>query len=242
MIEVRGVSFRIGATAVLEDVSFVLADGDFTAILGPNGAGKSTLLRILLGQIPEAAGHVLYDGVPARDWLREHHVGYLPQREVVPRMFPGTAADIVRLGLLACRGAFSRLPADSARRVRQALEMTGAAHLERRAIDALSGGELQRVLLARAIVGGSRYLFLDEPEAGVDSQQIIEFYSLLSRLNSEGRTILLVSHDINVILKTVSSVLCLNRTLHCHTAAELVSAEVVQKTWGEVLRLVDKHF
>ncbi|HPN83659.1 MAG TPA: ABC transporter ATP-binding protein, partial [Spirochaetota bacterium] len=97
-------------------------------------------------------------------------------------------------------------------------------------------------LLARAIVGGSRYLFLDEPEAGVDSQQIAGFYSLLSKLNADGRTVLLVSHDINVILKTVSSVLCLNRTLHCHTSADLVSAEVVQKTWGDVLRLVDKHF
>lgn len=241
MIEARGISLRIGATTVLEDVSFVLADGDFTAILGPNGAGKSTLLRILLGQIPEAVGHVFYDGVPVRDWLREYHVGYLPQREAVPRMFPGTAADIVRLGLLACKGPFSRLPSDSAQRVHQALELTGAVHLEKRAIDALSGGELQRVLLARAIVGGSRYLFLDEPEAGVDSQQIIEFYSLLSRLNREGRTVLLVSHDINMILKTVSSVLCLNRRLHCHTTAELVSAEVIQKTWGEVLQLVDKH-
>lgn len=242
MIEVRGVGWKSGHSVILEDISFTLADGDFTAILGPNGAGKSTLIRVLLGQISDAVGQVLYDGVPAREWLRQHHVGYLPQKESAPRLFPGTAADIVRLGLLACRGPFRRLPADAPRRVREALGMTGAAHLEKRSIDALSGGELQRVLLARAIVGGSRYLFLDEPEAGVDSQQISEFYSLLTRLNQEGLTILLVSHDINVILKTVSSVLCLNRTLHCHTAADLVSAEVMQKTWGEVLRLVDKHF
>jgi len=90
-------------------------------------------------------------------------------------------------------------------------------------------------------VGGSKYLFLDEPEAGVDSKQADDFYSLLARLHQEGRIIVLVSHDINMVLLTVSTVLCLNRKLHCHSARELVSPDVLQRTYGTVVRILDRH-
>jgi len=241
VIEVRGVRWRAGGEAILDDISFTIRDGEYTALLGPNGAGKSSLMRILTGRITDYEGEVLFDGEPLRGWLKNNHIGYLPQREQPPAQFPGASRDIVRLGLIARYGAFRALPKDAPDRIRAALSMTGALHLEARPISALSGGELQRVLLARAIVGESRYLFLDEPEAGVDAKQAGAFYSLLEGLSKEGRTIVLVSHDINMVLHTVSSVICLNRKLHCHTARELVDAETVQRTYGTLVRILDRH-
>jgi len=241
MIEVRDVTWTAGGETILDHISFTISNGEYAAVLGPNGAGKSSLLRILMGQIRDYTGVILFDGIPLSDWLMKNHIGYLPQREQAPPQFPGAARAIVRLGLIARYGAFRSLPKDADDQIRAALDQTGALHLESRAIGALSGGELQRVLFARAIVGGSRYLFLDEPEAGVDSGQVDAFYSLLARLNSEGRTLLLVSHDINMVLQNVSSVLCLNRKLHCHSARELVTQDVVQRTYGTVLRILDRH-
>jgi zinc transport system ATP-binding protein len=241
MIEVRGLTWRAGEETILDNISFTIKDGEYTAVLGPNGAGKSSLLRILLGRITDYSGEVLIDTFPISKWMRSNHIGYLPQREQVPAQFPGTAGDIVKLGLIARYGAFRALPQDAAGRVRGALEKTGALHLERRFIGSLSGGELQRVLLARALAGESGYLFLDEPEAGVDAHQVGEFYALLDRVHSEGRTVLLVSHDINMVLHTVPNVLCLNRTLHSHSSRELVSADVIERTYGTVVRILERH-
>jgi len=241
MIAASGVSWSAGGEKILDDISFTISDGEYAAVLGPNGAGKSSLLRVLMGRIRDYTGEILFDGIPSRDWLAKNHIGYLPQREQAPPQFPGTARAIVRLGLIARYGAFRALPKDADDQIRAALEQTGALHLERRQAGALSGGEWQRVLFARAIVGGSKYLFLDEPEAGVDSGQVDAFYSLLAKLNGEGRTLLLVSHDINMVLQNVSSVLCLNRKLHCHSARELVTQDVVQRTYGTVLRIMDRH-
>ena len=183
---------------VLEDISFRVGEGAFLGVIGPNGAGKTTLLRALLGLVPVRSGTIRVLGRPPADHGRNAHaIGYVPQRETVPRNFPATVADIVMMGRLCCIGRWKRASAADWRKVRDELGEIGIGHLADRPIGRLSGGEMRRVLLAQALCGGTRLLVLDEPTVGLDLPAELEFYGLLRRLQKErGITIVCVSHDL----------------------------------------------
>jgi zinc transport system ATP-binding protein len=216
-VQLERVGFRYGNVRVLEDVDLRIEQGDFLGLIGPNGAGKTTLLRIILGLEPPAAGTARLFGTPAsvfREWRR---VGYVPQRVTIDPTLPATVTEVVETGLGAALGWFARRTVEARRRVQASLERVGmAAHASTR-LQALSIGQQQRVLIARALVPDPQLLLLDEPTGGIDPDAQGAFYGLLRHLNRErGVTLVLVSHDIAAVAREVTTLACLNRRLVFH--------------------------
>jgi zinc transport system ATP-binding protein len=228
VLELRNVSFAYRDEPVLEDVSLEVAAGDYLAILGPNGSGKTTLLRIVLGLVRPRSGEVRVLGSdPAGARGR---VGYVAQRVHFDPDFPIRVLDVVRMGRLADRRPGARLTAEDEDAAREALARVELAELAQRPVGSLSGGQLQRVLIARALSLRPQLLLLDEPHAGLDERIGRSVWELLEELSPEV-TIVLVSHDIGAISRYVRSVACLNRRLHAHPTREL-TPEILEATYG----------
>jgi zinc transport system ATP-binding protein len=242
MIEIRNLNYEINNKIILQNINLTIQKGEFAAIIGPNGAGKSTLIKIILGVIKNYKGEVLIEGLNHKTWLSENIIGYVPQREIFDRNFPSTVEELILMGLAGKRGIFKRFSKEDKQNAFKVAKMVGVENLLNQNIGTLSGGQFQRVLLARALITDSDYLILDEPEAGVDKEGIESFYKLLVKLYEQGKTIILVSHDINIITKYCNYLICLNKTLHCHTQSELVSAEVLKKTYGDVIQIIEKKY
>jgi zinc transport system ATP-binding protein len=220
---------------VLEDISFRVGEGAFLGVIGPNGAGKTTLLRALLGLVPVRSGTIRVLGRPPADHGgNAHAIGYVPQRETVPRNFPATVADIVMMGRLCCIGRWKRASAADWRKVRDELGEIGIGHLADRPIGRLSGGEMRRVLLAQALCGGTRLLVLDEPTVGLDLPAELEFYGLLRRLQKERNiTIVCVSHDLLALAGQASELICINRRMHVHgNPEEVVHSHALREAYS----------
>jgi zinc transport system ATP-binding protein len=237
-VAIAGVSFSYGDAPVLEGVDLDVAQGEFLGLVGPNAGGKSTLLRLILGLLEPQAGQVLVLGRPAAEARRL--LGYVPQHPGFPRDFPITVEQVVLMGRLGLGRGWRRWlggwsPADRAA-ARAALLEVQAADLANRQIGTLSGGQLQRVLVARALVGEPRLLILDEPTANIDQRMEGEIFELLRALNAR-MTILVVSHDVAFISAYVSRVACLNRTLVCHRT-EAINGRVIHDLYGEDVRRV----
>lgn len=193
MLAVDSLTVRFGQLTALDKVSFGLAGGEFLAVVGPNGSGKSTLLRCLLGLLPFDSGSISILGqTPER--LPSARIGYVPQVKTLDRSFPASSCELVVSGLRR------RWPWSVGRTehelAEQALNQVGIGHLSHRALSALSGGELQRVYLARALARKPELLVLDEPATGIDATAEQDMYDILDRVNREqGVTILMVTHD-----------------------------------------------
>ena len=186
-----------GAAPAIEAVDLDVAAGDYVGIVGPNGSGKTTLLRALLGLLPARTGEIALWGAPLaefRDWRR---IGYLPQAAQLPfRRFPADVREVVASGRLAHLHFPKRLAAADRDAVERALDLLDLRPLARRMIGELSGGQFQRVCLARALAAEPELLILDEPTSALDPAFREQFYALLARLNRERKTaILLVTHD-----------------------------------------------
>jgi zinc/manganese transport system ATP-binding protein len=199
---------RLGARVVWSDVSLALGEGDFAAVLGPNGAGKSTLLKAMLGLLPLSAGSASVLGQPPGE--TNSLIGYLPQRRSFDAAARIRGVDIVRLGLDGARwgvplpGSASR---EAKKRVREAIELVGAAPYAHRPIGRLSGGEQQRLLIAQALVRRPRLLLLDEPLDSLDLTNQVSVAALVQRIcREEGVAVMLVAHDVNPILSYLDRV------------------------------------
>ena len=230
----EGVSFSYGGPMVLEQVDLTVDEGEFVGLVGPNGGGKSTLLKILLGLLEPGSGRVQVLGrTPAR---ARSALGYVPQFAAFPRDFPITAEEVVlqgRLGRAQLLGGYRTADREVAR---QSLMETGVWELRARPIGSLSGGQLQRVLIARALATQPRLLILDEPTASIDPRAEMDIFDLLKELKAR-MTILVVSHDIGFISQYVTRIACLNRTLVCHTTSEL-TGEMIQQLYGAPVRMI----
>ena len=234
LIELDGVSFAYDDVPALEDVSLAVEDGEFMGLVGPNGGGKSTLLRIVLGLLAPDAGFVRVLGLPPDE--ARGAIGYVPQFAAFRRDFPVSVEETVLLGRLGkTRTLLGYRAADYAVAHRTMAE-TGVAHLRARPIATLSGGELQRMLIARALACEPRILLLDEPTANIDMRAEVDIFDLLKTLNAR-MTIVVVSHDIGFVSQYVTRVACLNRTLLCHTASP-ISGELIQQLYGAPVRMV----
>lgn len=242
MIEFIDLNFSLNSKSILQDINLRITPGEFVAIIGPNGAGKSTLIKLLIGLLELQSGQILIEGLPHLEWLKKNGFGYLPQREEYDRSFPATALDIVLMGRMGESRPGSRFSASDRELAQQAMRDTGVESLAKRRIGALSGGEFQRVLLARAICTGSSILILDEPEASIDRPGVESFFELLAKLNQAGKTIITISHDLHTLSNYCSFLVCLNRTLHCHTRTELLQAEHISKTFGDAVHLIEKGY
>ncbi len=242
MIQVKNLTYKINNKIILDNINLTLEENEFAAIIGPNGAGKSTLIKIILNIIKDYEGEILIDGVNNKEWLKNNIIGYLPQYEQFNRDFPAKAIDIVLMGIAGKKGLFKHFSKDDIKRAKKIMKQVNVLHLRNHLIGSLSGGELQRVFIARALISDSQYLILDEPEAGVDSSKIHGFYDIITDLNKQGKTILLISHDIGMVSHYSRFMICINKKLHCHTQTELLNAEIIKKTYGDVMCLVEKEY
>ncbi len=218
IVRVNNLDVVLEGRPVLEKVTFQVSPGEAVGVIGPNGAGKTTLLRVLLGLTAPTSGEVLVLGrVPAR--LRElrSQIGYMPQRKLFERRFPLSVSDVTGMGLLSPQTLLRPLRKEERRRVRETLEEVGMIAYAHRPFQSLSGGEQQRVLLARALVRRPSLLLLDEPNAGLDCAAQRLFLDHLSRLRREqDLTVIKVSHDLLVAASFADTLLCINRTMHIH--------------------------
>ncbi|MDR5653745.1 metal ABC transporter ATP-binding protein [Ruixingdingia sedimenti] len=206
LITARGLVVRMGGAAVLQGVDFHIDKGEIVTIVGPNGSGKSTLLRALLGIVPAAAGRV--------DRRAGLHVGYVPQKLAIDRNLPMPVARFLSLPRRR-----------SAAEVAAALDRVGLApDLGTRQLTDLSGGQLQRVLLARALMGAPEILVLDEATQGLDQPGEAAFYRLIEEIRADsGCAVLMVSHDLHVVMAASDRVVCLNGHVCCEGTPRVVS-------------------
>jgi zinc transport system ATP-binding protein len=238
VIELRGVSFAYGAVPVLEDVDLVVPPGEFLGIVGPNAGGKSTLLKLVLGLLEPTAGTIRVLGRGARVASRE--IGYVPQYPAFARDFPLTVEQVVLTGRLGRGRLLGGYRAEDREMARWVMTQTEIADLAQRRIATLSGGQLQRVLVARALACEPQILILDEPTANIDMRVESDIFDLLRALNRH-MTILVVSHDVAFISAYVQRVACVNRTLLCH-ATESIDGQVIHDLYGgDVRRVAHAH-
>lgn len=224
-VELHNVSVTLGRQRVLDDVDMRVPVGDYVALIGPNGGGKTTLLRVILGLLRPESGEVrVLDRSPEEARGR---VSYVPQHVRFDLTFPIRVADVVQSGQLGTR---RRELGAGKREALAILEQLEIADLAEHPIGALSGGQLQRVLIARALAVEPKVLILDEPTASLDVQSADAFYELLQRL-SERMTVLLTSHDVTGISTRVKSIACLNRRLFFHPSGE-VTSEMLAEVYG----------
>jgi zinc transport system ATP-binding protein len=243
VIDVSHVSFRYpgGADNVLDDISFSVKAGDYVGILGPNGSGKSTLLKLLLGLLHAERGSIQLFGRDLHHTTNRYKIGYVPQRSArVDASFPATVEEVVTSGLTARLGLFQRPSLRDRQMVTRTLRTVHIERFRNRLLSDLSGGELQRVFIARALAPQPRVLILDEPTTGIDIGSQEDFYKLLRDLNREhGLTILFVSHDVDVITREVNSVICVNRSLVYHGAPkDFLTEKNMQKLYGRSTTLI----
>lgn len=203
-------SYDFGQGKILDDISFSVEEGDLLGIIGPNGAGKTTLFNCMLGLIEDYHGRIEIFGEDMRSKSKKvlQQIGYVPQKKSVEQSFPATVQDIVSLGVIGKA---------SPDKVSEAIETVGLSDLRERRIGELSGGQLQRVFIAKAIVNRPRLMILDEPATGIDADAQSKFYALIERLNRENHiTIIWSSHDLEAINSIANKVACINRRMFFH--------------------------
>ena len=227
-VELEGVNLSLGGQPILEEVNLRIEEGDFVGILGPNGGGKSMLLKVMLGLIRPDRGNARLFGLPPE--RSRARVGYVPQFSGFDNQYPITALDVTLLGRLRPGSLFQRFSGKDHAIARSCLEQLGVLHLAERQIGKLSLGQLQRVLIARALAVEPDLLILDEPTASLDPGGGSGVQEILGEL-SRNRTILLVSHDLGVVSSLVRSVACVNRRVHYHPARE-ITREMVEDAYG----------
>jgi zinc transport system ATP-binding protein len=229
VIEFSNVSFRYRDEPVLQDVSLVVNEGDFVGIIGPNGGGKTTLVRLALGVIRPTAGSVrLLGGVPEKTRIR---AGYIPQETSSNKWFPISVMDVALMGLLSRRPLLRHFTRSDREKASHILDELKLAHLKSRSIGDLSGGQRQKVLLARALVSEPAILFLDEPTASIDTLGQDEIYDYLLRINKSGTTVVLVTHNVGAVSTYIRSVACVNKQLYYHPDGVL-DEKSISSTFG----------
>lgn len=229
-ISVKDITFKISPNLILDNVSFDLEEGEYVGLIGPNGGGKTTLIKIILGLLKPTSGKV-------KIAFPKDKIGYVPQRASQNlHAFPATVYEIIKSGLIKKTPNTTKL-------IDQAIQTTEIDHLKNKMISHLSGGELQKVLIARALVSQPKVLVLDEPIVGVDSPSQQKFYQFLKKLNQDHKiTILFISHDLEVITSQASKVLCLNKKLICrHAHHDLLKDEHIEKIFGKDMHLLHHH-
>ena len=212
-VEISNLTVKYPDVTALDGVSFAIKQGDFLGIIGPNGAGKSTLFDSMLGLNTNYTGTIkFFDEDIKKSKAYRKEIGYVPQKPEFENNFPATVSEVVRMGL--------RKKSDD-KKVDEILQQLWIHELRHRRIGELSGGQLQRVFIAKALVNDPKILILDEPVTGIDQQSIELFYSILRDLNSKQKiTIIWSSHDLDAVNQLANHVACLNRTLFFHGESE----------------------
>ncbi len=221
LLSCRNLCVGYEGTPVVRDLNFEVKSGDYLAIIGENGAGKSTLIKTVLGLLKPLSGEIV-----TGDGLKKNEIGYLSQQTVVQRDFPASVWEVVLSGCLSGMGLRPFYTKEEKERARTNLERMDLGGFESRSYRELSGGQQQRVLLARALCATGKVLLLDEPVAGLDPKVTAEMYELIRKLNKEGITIIMISHDIHAAVKYANVILHLgSKVFFCPTEEYLQSPE-----------------
>jgi zinc transport system ATP-binding protein len=241
-IEVNDLSFKYNEHVVLEKINFFINEGEYVGIVGPNGSGKSTLIKIILGLLPPSTGSVKIFGEDINSFRDKSSIGYVPQRvSFFDGHFPATVREVVESGRTARVGMFRNFSKKDHEAVDAAMEIARIGDLKNKLVGDLSGGQRQRTFIARALASHPKILVLDEPVVGVDIPTQEEFYDFIETLNKKhGLTILFISHDVDIIAHEVETVLCVNRTLVCHTSPhEFIQGDYLAKLYGPKVKFIN---
>jgi len=243
LFEMQSLSASYGADNVLHDVNFKVNESDFIGVIGPNGGGKTTLLKVILGLLKPASGKLVFNN----ELLTEKSIGYLPQMSTGDINYPVTVTDIILSGLMIQKSIISGMSADDRKKADLVINELGLSGMSKSTLNELSGGQMQRVFLGRAIIGDPKLLLLDEPGNFVDTTFENDFYEKLRELNKR-MAILMVSHDIGTISSHIKSFACVNRSLHYHPSNEITNEDLLAYgcpiqlvTHGEVPHTVLKY-
>jgi len=218
-VEIKGLFAGYNGEAVIHNIDFDINRRDFIGLIGPNGGGKTTLLKTILGLLEPQQGNIhVMEKSPK---IGRRYIGYVPQFSVFDSDFPITVKDVVRMGRLNNQRLFHPFNQEDDQIVDEKLAWVDLLDQKNRALRVLSGGQRQRVYIARALAAEPAILLLDEPTISVDFDSRRKIYELLHEINQQGVTILLVSHDLNVISSYVKTIGCLNRELYYHGEKEI---------------------
>lgn len=223
IIKLTGIAAGYEGKTVLSGVNLTVYDHDFLGVIGPNGGGKTTLMRVLLRLLKPGEGRVEYfkEGRP----VKELTMGYLPQYSNIDRKFPISVYEVVLSGLCRQKKFLGRYTPEQHLQVKNTIRKMEIEQIARRPIGTLSGGQLQRVLLARAIVSVPDVLVLDEPNTYIDKHFQAQMYEMLKQLNRDC-AIVIVSHDVATVLENATHIACVNRTLHYHDSAHIPMEDI----------------
>ena len=225
IIKIENLSAGYDRKTVLHDINLEISEKDFLGIIGPNGGGKTTLMKVILGLLKPSEGKITFydNGMP----VEQLEIGYLPQYNSIDKKFPISIYEVILSGLNKQKSLFSRFTKEHHERVKETISMMGLEGMENKPIGQLSGGQMQRALLGRAIVSNPKAIILDEPNTYIDKRFEARLYSLLEEINKQ-RAVILVSHDIGSVLQTVKSIACVYGILDYHPQSE-VSAEWIEE-------------
>lgn len=240
IIELEDVSFAYpGDDIVVRNVTLAVHRGDYLGVIGPNGGGKTTMLKLMLGLLKPTRGTVKLFGRDVREFREWYKIGYVPQKATnFDKNFPATAEEVVAMGTYGRRGLFHFPTFKDAQQVQKALEHVEMFDFRHEYIGDLSQGQQQRIFIARALAADPEVIFLDEPTVGVDAKAQEQFYLLLRKLNRDLQlTLVLVSHELNVVSREATEVACMNGDLVCYsTPEELFKQGGIEKLYGRKLQ------
>ncbi|MDI3525932.1 MAG: zinc transport system ATP-binding protein [Tenuifilum sp.] len=220
LIEIKNVTAGYGNNIVLRDVSLSIYSNDFIGIIGPNGGGKTTLIKLLVGQLKPLSGNIVFH-TKGNGSL----IGYLPQASQIDKNFPISVMEVILSGLLEKKGIFGNYSRNQKSAAVELMKQVGIDHLKNKSIGQLSGGQLQRVLLCRALISEPQVLILDEPNTYVDNKFEGELYEMLRKLNDR-MAIVMVSHDLGTITSYVKTIACVNGTLFYHQSNQITNEQL----------------
>ena len=229
-LEINDVSFEyVKDISVIDNVSFSIPEKATTILIGPNGSGKTTLLKIMIGLLEPTSGTVRVYGKKPKDMRKS--IGYVPQKLYFDKTFPITVMEFLQLA-----------DTSSKNEILSVLESVGAQDLVSSRIGELSGGQLQRTLVARSLLGKPKILFLDEPVSGIDISGEQNFYDLIKDIQEKyGVTVVMVSHEVNVVSQIANQVICINKEMLCSgEPSEALLPEVIEQLYGKNVSLY-KH-
>ena len=242
LIKIQNLTVGYDRTPVLQHINLEIFEKDFLGVIGPNGGGKTTLMKAILGLLKPSEGKIEF-----RSDINGNKkpIGYLPQVKHIDRKFPITVSEVVKSGLMMHNGSISS--DDVKQKVTDLLNEMGIYNIKEKAIGELSGGQMQRVFLCRALISEPKIIILDEPDTFVDNRFEGELYEKLRVLNNE-LAIILVSHDMGTIVKYVKTIACVNEKLHYHSSNRITQKDLDEYNcpiqiikYGEVPHIILKH-
>ncbi|MEN8907374.1 MAG: metal ABC transporter ATP-binding protein [Clostridiales bacterium] len=224
IIEIKELYVNYNNTKVLENINLNVKENQFLGIIGPNGGGKTTLIKSILGLVKPVKGNI---------YINENiDIGYVPQFSNFERNFPINVMDVILMGRLSEKFSFFKsYRKEDVKLAKEVMLKLGIYDFRNRQIGKLSGGQMQKVLIARSIINNPKILILDEPTSNIDSNTRIEIFNILKQLNNK-MTILIVSHDVDDIVLYVDSIVCLNKNLHYHENNKKIDSEEFQRRYN----------